>query len=272
MAEFHVGPLPAEEARAWLASAHRILDWIRSRPDLAAEVPPEVDADFDELLAQWEESAHTDPFEWAGRMDDERLRHLLAHWHRTASIVVSHAAEAGTPLPPPETERFRTAAIEGASKALEAGDDPAAFGTAFRALWDLPELPEAPVPPAPPPTIRVLVVDDDEDIRLLLRSALSIDQRFEVVGEAADGQEAVDAVAGGCPDVVVLDVNMPRLAGSDALPLLREACPHTKVVVYTSNADDVVLTSGLLGRGAATVVSKGKPLALLLSALADASA
>jgi len=269
MAEFHVGPLPAEEARVWLASAHRILEWIRSRPELAAEVPPEVDADFDELLAQWEESAHTNPFEWVGRMDDERLRHLLAHWHRTASIVVSHAAEAGTPLPPPETERFRTAAIEGASKALEAGDDPAAFGTAFRALWDLPE---APPPPVPAPAIRVLVVDDDEDIRLLLRSALSIDPRFEVVAEAADGQEAVDAVAGRCPDVVVLDVNMPRLAGSDALPLLREACPHTRVVVYTSNADDVVLTSGLIERGAATVVSKGKPLALLLSALAEVSA
>jgi DNA-binding NarL/FixJ family response regulator len=77
-------------------------------------------------------------------------------------------------------------------------------------------------------------VDDTADIRLLILFALEFDPRFEVFAEASDGQEALDACADRCPDVILLDVMMPVMDGFTALPLLRDRCPNAKVVVLTA--------------------------------------
>jgi CheY-like chemotaxis protein/anti-sigma regulatory factor (Ser/Thr protein kinase) len=82
-------------------------------------------------------------------------------------------------------------------------------------------------------TIRVLLVDDMADVRRLVRIALRHRGGFEVVGEARAGLQAVDLATELHPDVVLLDLGLPDLAGRDVLTRLREIAPAAKVVVFT---------------------------------------
>jgi len=84
------------------------------------------------------------------------------------------------------------------------------------------------------PKVRVLLVDDLPDIRLVMRLLLEADGRAEIVGEAADGTEAVRLASELHPDVVVLDLRMPGMDGVSALPLIRDASPGTVVVALSA--------------------------------------
>lgn len=84
------------------------------------------------------------------------------------------------------------------------------------------------------PPIRLLLVDDNADLRFLVRSAVESRGGFEVVAEAEDGRRAVELARECRPDVVLLDLDMPSMGGLEALPLLREAAPESKVVVLSS--------------------------------------
>ena len=81
--------------------------------------------------------------------------------------------------------------------------------------------------------LRTLLVDDVEDIRALLRILMEQDGRFDVVGEAADGETAVAVATAQQPDVVVLDLAMPIMDGLTALPALRTAVPDVRVVILS---------------------------------------
>jgi DNA-binding NarL/FixJ family response regulator len=102
----------------------------------------------------------------------------------------------------------------------------------------------------------VVIADDSDDVRLLLRSQLEIDGRFAVVGEAADGSAAVDIARDLQPDLIVLDLAMPRLDGLQALPLLREAAPEARVIVL-SGFDPRSVGPKVLAAGAARCIEKG---------------
>lgn len=82
--------------------------------------------------------------------------------------------------------------------------------------------------------IRVLLVDDQELIRLGFRLVLEAAADIEVIGEAADGQEAVEVAARESPDVVVMDVRMPRLDGIAATARIVAQSPSTRVLVVTT--------------------------------------
>ena len=82
--------------------------------------------------------------------------------------------------------------------------------------------------------VRVLLVDDLSDIRLVMRLLLEADGRAEVVGEAADGAAAVRLARELRPDAVVLDLRMPGMDGTTALPLIRDASPGTVVVALSA--------------------------------------
>ena len=84
--------------------------------------------------------------------------------------------------------------------------------------------------------IRVLLVDDVVDVRRLVRTALRFRGGFEVVGEASDGGEAVRKAESLQPDVVVLDLGLPDIAGREVLTRIRAGSPASKVVVF-SGAD-----------------------------------
>lgn len=116
---------------------------------------------------------------------------------------------------------------------------------------------------------RVVVADDDADIRAMLLAMLELDG-YEVVGEADDGDVAIDVVAAQQPDLLVLDLHMPRLSGLDALPRLAEVAPATTVVVLSAFVADSVAAE-VLRRGAVTYVEKGG-IRALRHALADLEA
>jgi YesN/AraC family two-component response regulator len=79
----------------------------------------------------------------------------------------------------------------------------------------------------------VLIVDDDPHIRRILAIALA-QGAFEVVGEAADGKEAVSLAAAHKPAVVILDQEMPHMKGDAAAAILRQTLPQTKVIACSN--------------------------------------
>jgi CheY-like chemotaxis protein len=124
---------------------------------------------------------------------------------------------------------------------------------------------------APRRTARVLVVDDAEDIRTLLRLKLMRASGVEVIGEASDGVEAVALASALEPDVVVLDMAMPRMDGLEALPLIREAVPGVRVVVLSGFNEDT-MERRALEAGADRYVVKGSDMDALVAVIEELAA
>jgi len=82
---------------------------------------------------------------------------------------------------------------------------------------------------------RVLVADDERSHRAMVSRILEKSGRFTVVGQAADGRQAVEAAVRDHPDLVVLDLSMPRMGGLEALPRILGSSPNTKVVLYSGS-------------------------------------
>ena len=116
----------------------------------------------------------------------------------------------------------------------------------------------------------VLVADDHRRFREALVALLELDG-FEVVGQAADGADAVALAKQVRPDVVVIDLKMPVLNGLDATRLVRDALPSTPVVVLTAFTGDE-LERAALAAGATAFVAKDANLGELRAALAAAAA
>lgn len=101
----------------------------------------------------------------------------------------------------------------------------------------------------------VLVVDDEADVRLALRVALRRSPCFEVVAEAATGDEALAAVRAAPPDILLLDLMLPRLDGRDVAPIIFREAPATMIVVLSGLAAEDE-AAGVLTRGAFAYVEK----------------
>jgi DNA-binding NarL/FixJ family response regulator len=119
---------------------------------------------------------------------------------------------------------------------------------------------------APPVPRRVLVVDDAEDLRMLLRMKLDRTEGLDVVGEAVDGVDGVEQATRLQPDLVLLDVAMPRMDGLEALPLILDAVPGVRVVVL-SGFNEETMAEKARQAGAAHYVVKGAPLRELVELL-----
>ena len=111
---------------------------------------------------------------------------------------------------------------------------------------------------------RIVLVDDQERVRRLVADWLVDDERFEVVGEAADGAAAVEVVARLQPDAVLLDLRMPKMQGGVALQHMRRRSPSTAVVVLSGH-DDLLAEARRLG--ADGIFPKGGSLAAALDGL-----
>ena len=103
--------------------------------------------------------------------------------------------------------------------------------------------------------IRVLLVDDVESVRQTLRDILATYPNFEIVGEACNGEEALESVQLLKPSVVVMDINMPRLDGIKATTLIKRVYPHIVVVGLSVYANDDT-RKAMTAAGATTVISK----------------
>ncbi|MBD0708350.1 MULTISPECIES: response regulator transcription factor [unclassified Streptomyces] len=119
--------------------------------------------------------------------------------------------------------------------------------------------------------IRVVIADDEPLIRAGIRMILNSDQGIAVVGEAADGRQAVEAARAHAADVVLLDIQMPVLDGLSALPELRRAAPAARVIILTTFGErDNVLRA--LEYGGAGFLLKDTAPAELIGAVRAAAA
>jgi CheY-like chemotaxis protein len=112
--------------------------------------------------------------------------------------------------------------------------------------------------------VRVVIADDNDAVRELLRLVVELDDRLRFVGEAADGREALSVVAAERPDVLLLDLAMPILDGLEVLARLDD--DEVKVVVYSGFAGED-LKAAAFAAGADDYLVKGVDPALIAERL-----
>ena len=117
------------------------------------------------------------------------------------------------------------------------------------------------------PSIRVLVVDDFEPWRQSVRSMLRGNVELQIVGEAVDGPEAVQKACTLKPDLILLDIGLPKLNGIDAAHEIRQAIPAAKIIFISQNNDRDVMEA-VLRAGAHGYVLKTNAATELLRAVA----
>jgi len=114
--------------------------------------------------------------------------------------------------------------------------------------------------------LKIVIADDHSLVREGVRQLLNLEADIRVVAEASDGAEAVELVREHRPDILILDMAMPRMSGLDTLKLVKAAAPETEVIILTMYQKEAyvqdVLTSGALG-----YVLKTEPSRTLLEAV-----
>jgi DNA-binding NarL/FixJ family response regulator len=115
-------------------------------------------------------------------------------------------------------------------------------------------------------TVRILLVDDHPIVRQGLKTLLQGHSGWEVIGEASDGAEAVEKAKDLNPDVMVLDVTMPRMNGLEACRLLRQECPELEILFVTQH-DSPQMMREALEAGARGYVVKSNAARDLLAAV-----
>jgi CheY-like chemotaxis protein len=112
----------------------------------------------------------------------------------------------------------------------------------------------------------VLLVEDVDELRQTLSQALRLHGGFEIVGDVANGESAVEAARRHAPDVVVLDLGMPDLAGAELVTRMRAAAPRARIVVYTGATASE--TSGI-SHAVDALIQKDQGVRYLVGLLAD---
>lgn len=113
---------------------------------------------------------------------------------------------------------------------------------------------------------RILVVDDHPSFRHTLRAFLELNPNWEVCGEAADGCEAVSKTTELQPDVILMDLDMPRLNGLEATRKIHENCPSVRILILTLH-DNSILSRVAELSGAQGYVRKSETFDVLARAI-----
>ena len=79
--------------------------------------------------------------------------------------------------------------------------------------------------------VRILIADDHEAVRRCVRSLIASHSGWEVCGEAVDGLDAIEKAKSSRPDVVILDISMPKLSGLQAAPLIKNELPQSEILI-----------------------------------------
>ena len=112
---------------------------------------------------------------------------------------------------------------------------------------------------------RVIIADDSALVRGLIRSFLEKNAAVEICAETGDGQQTIDAAMDLSPDLLILDVVMPKLNGIEVASILKKNLPHTKTIVFTMYGDYVKNVA--LAAGVSVIVSKPDGINALLAAV-----
>jgi DNA-binding NarL/FixJ family response regulator len=114
--------------------------------------------------------------------------------------------------------------------------------------------------------VRILLADDHEVVRQGLRTILRARPDWEIVGEAENGQEAVDAVQQLKPDVVILDITMPMVSGLEATQAITKLKTNTRILIFTMH-DSKSLVKAVKKAGASGYVLKSRAARDLINAV-----
>lgn len=117
-------------------------------------------------------------------------------------------------------------------------------------------------------TIRILLADDHEVVRSGLARLLQMEPDIEIAGQAADGQEAVEVAIQIRPDVILMDVSMPRMSGVEATRRIVQQMPNTKIIGLSMHEHDDVAAS-MKAAGAAMYLTKTTPPEALVAAIRE---
>ena len=113
------------------------------------------------------------------------------------------------------------------------------------------------------PLVRILLVEDFEPFRRFIRSQLQPRLDFEVIAEASDGLEAVHVAEQLQPDLILLDIGLPKLNGIDAARRIRKLCPESKIVFLRQESSADVIEEALNSGGTGYVVKTNTASELL---------
>ena len=127
--------------------------------------------------------------------------------------------------------------------------------------WSIPGKREA---------VRLLIADGDQGYRKLIRKLLERDADVNVVAEAADGEEAVSSCERSKPQVILMDLDLPRFGGLEVIRTLKAEFPKVRVVMVSGVADEAC-RKAVLNCGADAFLSKAAEVSSLLSAIRQSS-
>jgi two-component system, NarL family, response regulator NreC len=113
--------------------------------------------------------------------------------------------------------------------------------------------------------IRILLADDHAVLRSGLAVLLNTREDMTVVGEAADGSDLLALAIDLRPDLILLDLTMPRLGGLDVLPLLKQKVPNTRVLILTMHDDEGYLRQALKAGASGYVLKKAADVELIMA-------
>jgi DNA-binding NarL/FixJ family response regulator len=85
----------------------------------------------------------------------------------------------------------------------------------------------------------ILIIDDNANIRVLLRSFVETTTEFEVCGEAENGPDGIEKAKELQPELILLDLTLPGMSGTDAAPILKRLLPQVKIILFTTHPDGV---------------------------------
>jgi DNA-binding NarL/FixJ family response regulator len=117
------------------------------------------------------------------------------------------------------------------------------------------------------PFANILIVDDFPGWRKRVREILAAHPEWKIVSEASDGREAVEEASELQPDLIVLDIALPRLNGIEAANMIRQKSPESKIVFMTQDNDSDLMKAAL-GVGQTTYIQKAKAATRLCEAVA----
>ena len=128
----------------------------------------------------------------------------------------------------------------------------------------------ATLPGSPKSSIRVLLVNDHAMLRQTLRDMLEERDHIEIVGEARNGLEAIDAVPVSKPDVVVMDINLPVMNGIEATKYIKADFPNTAVIGLSVQTEKEIIEK-MRAAGISSYLTKGSTIDMVCRAIEDAA-
>ena len=118
----------------------------------------------------------------------------------------------------------------------------------------------------PDSKIRIVIAEDHRLFREGLRLILNGEESFEIVGETANGLQAIDVISVLKPDLVLLDIILPELSGIEVIPIIKQTSPGTKALMLTASKDEIKILK-FLNAGAKGYLSKNTTTSELIKAI-----